>query len=115
MAVPPFESFMFPTLSVLSAETELPIAEVYEYVAIEMNLSDADMAELVRGGSVTKFKDRVSWALAYMFQAGLVERPKRAVYLLTGEGLALLKEAPDRIDRALLPDFTNVAGECHPT
>ena len=48
------------------------------------------------------------WAMSYMMHAGLLERARRGVYRLTGEGKDLLSRSPPRIDNKLLeeyPDF----------
>ena len=105
MAVPKFESFFLPTLKVLSVEAELNTQGVVDYISIEMELSDADMEELTRGGSTTKVRSRVSWSLQRLEHAGLTERSKRGVYRLTQEGLALLQTKPSRIDLELLRTY----------
>ena len=105
MAVPKFEEFILPTLSVLTNEAELPISEICDYVAIELDVSEDDLSERLSSGTGTRFHDRVRWALTYLFQAGLVRRPRRAVYSLTSEGIALLEKKPVRVDKQLLRSY----------
>lgn len=105
MAVPEFQTFLLPTLEALSIDEEKSIQRVRAILQFDMILSEEDEAERTKGGAATKFNDRVSWALTYLFQAGLTARPKRATYLLTEEGAALLERKPSRIDRPLLRNY----------
>jgi restriction system protein len=49
--------------------------------------------------------DRLHWAVAYMYQAGLLSRPKRAVARITGRGRTVAAAHPDRVDLQALSEF----------
>ena len=51
------------------------------------------------------FDSRVGWALTYMVQAALIERPRRAMNQITKQGLDVLREHPDRVDNHVLEAF----------
>lgn len=43
------------------------------------------------------FYDRISWALSYMNMTGLVQKPKRGIYQISGPGIEQLK-SPENIN-----------------
>lgn len=99
---------MLPCLKAFATGGELTRAEVRERVAISESLTDDDLREMIPSGTQSLFANRVSWATVYMMHAGLLERIRRGVYQLTGEGKDLLSRSPPRIDNQLLgqyPDF----------
>jgi restriction system protein len=49
--------------------------------------------------------NRVHWAITYMVQAGLLERPRRAVVACTARGRYVLRKHPERIDNTVLNQF----------
>jgi restriction system protein len=73
-------------------------------VAAEIGIGDDDRRLTRESGGVV-FDSRVSWALVYMAQAGLVRRPKRGVNQITERGLQVLGEHPNRIDNHVLQAF----------
>lgn len=105
MTVPEFQSFMAPVLHILSDGRERHVADIREQAADAVGLSPADREEMVPSGQKTLYDDRVSWAIAYMKQAGLLKRPRRAVYSITDRGRAVLAEHPDRVDKSVLSQF----------
>ena len=54
------------------------------------SLSDTDVEERVSSGSETKLHNRTQWATTYLGKAGLLQRPKRGINMITTEGKSLL-------------------------
>lgn len=52
-------------------------------LAIEFELDESDISKEYDSGNGTVFLDRISWALSYLTNSGLTERPRRGVYKLT--------------------------------
>ena len=50
-------------------------------------------------------RNRVGWALTYLYRAGLLSRPRRSVYRITERGRDALREHPERIDNSVLAHF----------
>jgi restriction system protein len=48
---------------------------------------------------------RVHWAVTYMYQAGLVRRPRRGAVEITPRGMDVLAKHPDRVDLSVLGQF----------
>ncbi len=59
-------------------------------LARHFNLTDDEMNALYPSGNGEIFADRISWALSYLFIAGLVERPQRGDYKISEKGLEML-------------------------
>jgi restriction system protein len=74
-------------------------------VAAEIGISDEDRAQPLPSRKAGVFDSRVGWALTYLVQAGLVERPRRAVNQITQRGLDVLRDHPDRVDNHILEQF----------
>src|SRR5687767_15025411 len=86
MAVPDFQTLMLPVLRQLEAGGEQAPSDVRQQVSSTLNLTEADLSELLPSGRQTTFANRVAWALGYLKQAGLAESPKRGVYRVTERG-----------------------------
>lgn len=105
MTVPDFQSLMLPTLQALSGDQESSMRELRERVAEGLELTPNDLLLRVPSGRQTLLANRVSWAITYMYRAGLVARVRRGVYHLTDEGRRLLASPPLRIDMTFLRKY----------
>lgn len=90
MAVPKFYEFFRAFLVVLQDGELHKMAEVRNKIAIDMDLSDSDLAEMLPSGKQTTFSNRVAWARTYLNKAGLIITPSRATYQITDAGKAAL-------------------------
>ena len=97
MAVPKFYEFFRAFLVVLQDGELHKMAEVRNKIAVDMNLSDDDLAEMLPSGKQTTFSNRVAWARTYLNKAGLIITPSRATYKITDTGKAVL-ESGETID-----------------
>ena len=86
MAVPKFFEFFGALLDALKDGETHSAKEVKETIAGAMNLTDADITELLPSGRQTIFSNRVNWAKTYLQKAGLVATPQRGNYRITEEG-----------------------------
>lgn len=105
MPVPEFQIFMAPVLRLLTDERELELSDIRERAADALGLTETDRRELVPSGQKALYADRVSWAVTYLKQAGLLRRPERGVYAITDRGRRVLAEHPERVDRKVLNQF----------
>src|SRR5690606_20475520 len=108
---------MQPVLLARSDGRERSVQEIRNTVAAYLRLSEDDLRELVPSGQKPLFNDRVSWAITYMKQAGLLDRPKRGVYVITDRGADVLRRYPDRVDVTVLeqfPEFREFASRSTP-
>jgi restriction system protein len=105
MAVPDFQTIMRPLLVCHADGEDHEIAVTRGEVADHFGLGSEDRGERIPSGRVTTLQNRVGWATTYLLRAGLLERPKRAHYRITGRGRAMLTEHPERIDLSVLNQF----------
>lgn len=105
MSVPKYVDFIKPILQLLSDKKEHSVRSMYDDLALQMNLSEADLAEEYQGGNGLVYKDRISWANTYLFKAGLIERVRRGIYQITPHGLGVFEESPPIIDTKYLLRF----------
>lgn len=102
--IPDFQSLMLPVLQE-AAQGEVRIGATIERLADRYQLSPEQRAELLPSKRQTTFANRVHWAKSYLGKAGLVELTKRGHFRITGDGLAVLEQPPQKIDIAFLRRF----------
>lgn len=98
---------MLPVLR-LAAERETRVADVAEWIADDLELTQPEREELLPSGRQRLLHNRIHWAKFYMSKAGLIASPARGRFVATDKGKALLATSPERIDVALLmqdPEF----------
>jgi restriction system protein len=109
VAVPDYQSLMYPVLAELADGSERPLREVRERVAVRLQLSNEDLVHLVPSGRQTTFDNRAGWAAVYLKESGLLHTVRRGVYQITDRGRQALRENPDLINNTYLkqfPEFT---------
>lgn len=105
MAVPDFQSLMFPLLKFSADGEEHTMQEARDGLAKLMGLSEEDLRERLPSGRQTTFANRVAWAKVYLTQAGVLESPKRGRFHISERGRKILAEAPEKIDIKYLERF----------
>jgi len=104
--VPSYEELMLPALRELASYAQpVRIREFVVHMISALKLEPDAAHELLPSGKQTKLHNRISWALWYMEQAGLVESPKRGVKQITDEGRQLLAQSPLAIDNEVLRGY----------
>jgi restriction system protein len=86
VAIPDFQTIMRPLLDVLEDGQERTSTEIRAALASELSLTEEELAEMIPSGRAKTFANRVAWAITHMYQAGLLERPRRSVYRITPRG-----------------------------
>jgi restriction system protein len=101
MAVPKFFEFFEAFLQAINDDELHSAKEVRSIIARDMNLSDADLSEMLPSGTQRTFDNRVGWARTYLDKAGLIETPLRGKYRITASGKSALSSG-HKIDLAYL-------------
>ncbi len=107
MAVPNYQVFMVPILSVARDGIVHTTADFEAGAADLLKLSVDDRAEMLSSGSMTVLRDRVGWAFYHMYRAGLLDRPARGRYVITPRGQQALQDSPQGIDQKYLKQFAS--------
>ena len=104
MPVPDYQTLMRPVLA-RTAGGEQTAASIRDGIISEFDLTPEDLEERLPSGRDTTLRNRVGWAITYLYRAGLLERPRRSVYRITPRGESVLADHPDRVDNAVLDTF----------
>ena len=101
VAIPKFYEIYRDVLQVLSEHQEISSKELNHLVAARLNLTKDELAEQNPGGG-NRVRSRVHWAVAYLVQAGAIERHTRGSVRLTGFGGDLLKGPRENLTKEAL-------------
>ncbi|MBS0254258.1 MAG: restriction endonuclease [Proteobacteria bacterium] len=108
MPIPDYQSLMLPVLTI-AAQGETRAAVVAQAIGDQLGLSDEERLEMLPSGKQSVLINRIHWAKFYMSKAGLIDVPKRGVFVASASGRALLATKPLRIDVELLKSFPSFA------
>lgn len=100
--VPRFTEFYIPVLQVLSDVEKKEVNALIDAVADFVGLTDDDRKITTRSGNQPRYRSNIQWAITDLAQAGFIERPNRAHYLINIDGLAMLEDNPDKPDHDYL-------------
>lgn len=104
MAIPDYQTLMLPVLAVAAeGETRVPLAA--GKIADALGLTEEEREEILPSGKQRVLHNRIHWAKFYMMKAGLINFPKRGVFVATDAGTALLATQPTIIDVDLLKSY----------
>jgi len=103
--VPQYHTLMLPLLKVMGGGSELTTNQMRDAVADHLGLSAEALSQRLPSGTQTAFDNRMGWARTYLFKAGLIERPRRATYVISQSGKDLLSNPPAAIDAEFLRSY----------
>lgn len=105
MPVPDYQTLMRPVLALSEDGEDWNAASIREAIISQFQLSPEDVEERLPSGRDTTLRNRVGWALTYLYRAGLLARPRRSVYRITDRGREVLRDHPERVDNSVLDLF----------
>ena len=89
VSLPKYDDLMFPTLSAIAAlGGSASIEEIHERLIEQLGFTDAQMAVTYPKSGAAVLPDRMSWARSFLRLAGLLQNPRKGVWVLTEEGRA---------------------------
>ncbi|MGA4670386.1 restriction endonuclease [Propionibacteriaceae bacterium Y1923] len=103
--IPNFQTLMRPVLQHLSDGAVHASRDVRDAMADAFQLTPAERLQMLPSGRQRTMDNRVGWALTYLYQAGLVTRPRRGQVQINEAGQAALTANPERIDMKVLDDY----------
>lgn len=104
MPVPKYNEMYAPFLKALADGEIHTTKEVRQYVADQMGLTEADLAELLPSGKQGLFANRLGWTRQYLKKAGLVTGAGRGQLVLTEAGKNAIPDA-NSIDNKYLQRY----------
>jgi len=99
MSIPKYNEIMPNILRYLDTNGEQKFGSLEQPLAIEFGLSDEQVAQKYDSGNGTIFLDRISWALSYLTNSGLTERPRRGIYKNTDKAQAFIDKSSEEIQQ----------------
>lgn len=105
MKEPTFEEYMLPVLKVMADDVARKNADIKHEVLAFMKIDSAELTEKQKNGNL-KYQDNINFAISYLSMAGCLDRQSRGVYIISKNGLALLKNNPQKIDTDLLKEIS---------
>lgn len=118
--MPPFHHYLDPVLAATADGAVHRATDLASAAKAALGLSDEDLRELLPSGKRSRHQDRAYWAVTYLFQAGLLERPGRGQVRISHSGRQLLATGPRPIDLTVLANipeyqaFKNRRRDGHP-
>lgn len=88
--IPQFEEIRMQILNELSNGAIMRAKDLRIPLAQHFGLTEEEICARYASGNGEIFLDRISWALSYLFIAGLVEKPRRGDYKISEKGLSML-------------------------
>jgi len=104
-SIPQYHTLMLPLLKVMGSGSELTTNQMRDAVADHLGLSAEALSQRLPSGTQTAFDNRMGWARTYLYKAGLIERPRRATYVISQSGKDLLSNPPAAIDAEFLRSY----------
>ncbi len=93
--IPKYEEIQVPILKELSTGITLRAKDLHTPLAKHFGLTEDEINAWYPSGNRQIFLDRISWALSYLFIAGLVEKPQKGNYKISEKGLSMLAECTE--------------------
>ena len=105
MELPKYYEMHKPFLEYLKDGRQHTLKELKQYVSKYFKLTEEQLLEMLPSGRQTVFVNRIGWARTYLKKAGLIDSPARATFIITNDGLDVLKDNPAVIDSSYLMKF----------
>ncbi len=105
MSIPGYQTLMLPFLEAISDGNEHKLRDIIDTLSNQFSLSTEERQQLLPSGNQEIMVNRVGWARTYLKKAGLLEAPKRGVFVITTRGQETLAANPERIDARYLKRF----------
>jgi restriction system protein len=105
MSIPSFEEFLLPLLRLSSDGNEHRLKEAYSYLADEFKLDETQRSELLPSGQSLVYQNRIGWARFFLKKAGLLDSPRRGIFIITKRGVSVLEENPPELNISYLKRF----------
>ncbi len=105
MAIPDYQTIMFPLLRFAGDKNEHSLRETIDNLAGVFDLTEEEQDEMLPSGQQEVFKNRVAWARTYLKKAGLLHSTRRGYFIITDRGVSVLDDNPKKIDVHYLEQF----------
>jgi restriction system protein len=105
MPVPEFNQIKAPALQIFADGKLHKISDLFTTLADHFKLTEEERNEPLPSGKQRRWHNRANWACYDLFRAGLLDRPKKGLYVITDAGKMVAAQKPAVIDREYLMQF----------
>lgn len=91
MAVPDFQSMMYPLLKYASDGKEHGYKDFKKFIRDHFNLTNDDINETINSGA-PRYTSNLRWAVTFLHRAGLLTRVKDGIYAISQDGVSYLQQ-----------------------
>jgi restriction system protein len=105
MAIPDYQTFMFPLLKFAADKQEHSLSETIDFLCSEFNITEEERNLLLPSGTQFVVDNRISWAKTYLSKAGLLESTRRGYFKISKKGLDFLQNNPSELNVKILMQF----------
>lgn len=105
MPIPEFNEIKAPAIQLFSDGRPHKLSEIYDVLGKHFNLTEGELNEMLPSGTQRRWHNRANWACYDLYRAGLLDRPKKGLYLITEAGKKVAEQKPKMIDRDFLMQF----------
>ena len=102
--LPTFQECMLPTLQALADGTPRSAKEIRSFIIKRFSVTEKEM-QIMLPSNQSRLSSNINWARSYLRFAGLIQSPKRGVYIITPDGKSLLASKPEEINVKMLMDY----------
>ena len=103
--VPQFQTLMLPLLKVMGGGHEMSTIQMRDAVAINLEMTAEALSLHLPTGPQNAFNNLMGWAITFLCKACLLERPRKAIYIISEIGKQVLLDNPVEIDAEFLRSY----------
>jgi restriction system protein len=92
VGIPAFDDMYSEALLIASKTNGISPKDFRDPLAETFGLTEDERHKEYDSGNGNVFLDRISWCLSALFRIGLLEKPKRGIYVITDYGRKILAE-----------------------
>lgn len=105
MAILDYQNWYLPLLKRLADGQPHKMLDLYEELAVDLKLTEADRREMLPSGKETRYKNRIRWARRNLKKARLLDSPGIGSCCITTRGKQVLGSNPPKINNKLLEQY----------
>ena len=103
--VPQFQTLMLPLLKVMGGGHEMSTIQIRDAIADNLFMTAEVLRQHLPTGAQNVFNNQMGWAITFLYKACLLERPRKAIYIISEIGKQVLLDNPVEIEAELLRSY----------
>ncbi len=103
--IPQFQYLMLPLLKVMGGGHEMTTIQMRDAAADNLFTTAEALSLHMPTGPQNTFNNRMGWAITFLYKACLLERPRKATYIISEIGKQVLLKEPVEIDAEFLRSY----------